>query len=254
MESSSSEDKNTSDKENDSSNASGEENGPSNVHLQKRQRTENNNIRSAMLISMFLICDNEHLACSSCSSKLRNRCPSCDSSIGQNRCRAMETVLASVFIPCLNAKLGCTENVSFGKESVHKKECNFSPCSCPIQDCNFTGSYIDLYGHYNLCAHKDSMGIPFKCGTAFYIYLNISNKIFIKREFYMKLMFAVQCYREPYGVIADGHTMTYKSPDVKKILEVNLETPQENSMLIPHSLLRGELLDLRLCIKKLNKG
>ncbi|KAF8053467.1 hypothetical protein N665_1411s0001 [Sinapis alba] len=169
-----------------------------------------------MLISMFLICDNGHLACSSCSSKLRNRCPSCDSTIGQNRCRAMETVLASVFIPCLNAKLGCTENVSFGKES-------------------------------------DSMGRPFKCGTAFYIYLNISNKIFIKREFYMKLLFAVQCYRKPYGVIADGHTMTYKSPDVKKVLEVNLETPQENSMLIPHSLLRGEVLDMRLCIKKLKK-
>lgn len=47
--------------------------------------------------------------------------------------------------------------------------------------------------------------------------------------------------------------MTYESPDVKKILEVNLETPQENSMLIPHSLLRGELLDLKLCIKKLNQ-
>ncbi|WZY89213.1 hypothetical protein YC2023_045948 [Brassica napus] len=90
------------------------------------------------------------------------------------------------FVSCLNAKLGCAENVSLGKESLHKKECNFSPCSCPVQDCNFPGSYIDLY-------------------------------------------------------------------DVKKILEVNLETPQENSMLIPHSLLRGELLDLKLCIKKLNQ-
>lgn len=39
----------------------------------------------------------------------------------------------------------------------------------------------------------------------------------------------------------------------EEILEVNLETPQENSMLIPHSLLRGELLDLKLCIKKLNQ-
>lgn len=94
----------------------------------------------------------------------------------------------------------------------------------------------------------------------------------------MKLLFALHCFREPYGVyvnvscsapsssevghfsceicytIADGHTMTYKSPDVKKILEVNLETPQENSILIPHSLLRGELLNLRLNIKKLTKS
>ena len=92
----------------------------------------------------------------------------------------------------------------------------------------------------------------------------------------MKLLFAVQCFREPYGVyvtisciapsspevghfsykfsyvIADGHTMTYESPDVKKNLQVNLETLLENSMLIPHCSLSGDLLDLRLCIKKLN--
>lgn len=60
------------------------------------------------------------------------------------------------FVSCLNAKLGCTEDVSLGKESLHKKECNFCPCSCPVQDCNFAGSYVDLYGHYNLCAHQDT--------------------------------------------------------------------------------------------------
>ncbi|KAF3524116.1 hypothetical protein F2Q69_00048640 [Brassica cretica] len=72
-----------------------------------------------------------------------------------------------------------------------------------------------------------------------------------------------QCFREPYGVYVTisciapsspevGNTMTYESPDVKKTLQVNLETPLENSMLIPHCSLSGDLLDLRLCIKKLN--
>nr|VDD61677.1 unnamed protein product [Brassica oleracea] len=183
------------------------------------------------------------MACSSCCSKLRDICPTCASPIGHIRCRGMETVIESVFLPCINAELGCAEKVSFLKESTHKKESSFSLCSCPVQECNYTGSYTDLYDHYAIYTHQDS---------------------------------GKRCFREPYGVyvtisciapsspevghfsykisyvIADGHTMTYESPDVKKNLQVNLETLLENSMLIPHCSLSGDLLDLRLCIKKLN--
>lgn len=227
-------------------------------------------------LNVVFQCDNGHLACSSCCSKLRDICPTCGSPIGHIRCRGMETVIESVFLPCINAKLGCAKRIPFLKQSTHKKECCFSFCSCPVQDCNYTGTYTDLYDHYAISTHQDSMGRGFECGTPFYVLMNISEKIFIKREFYMKLLFAVQCFREPYGVyvtvsciapsspevghfsyeisyiVADGHTMTYESPDVKKILQVNLETPPGNSMLIPHSLLPGDLLDLRLYIKKLN--
>ena len=86
----------------------------------------------------------------------------------------------------------------------------------------------------------------------------------------------MQCFREPFGVYVtvsciapsiqevgqfsyrlvytvDGQTMTYKSSEMKKIREVSLQTPQDNYMLIPHSLLRGESLEMRLCIKMLNK-
>ncbi|KAL1206998.1 E3 ubiquitin-protein ligase SINA-like 7 [Cardamine amara subsp. amara] len=100
------------------------------------------------VIEPIEMCDNGHVACSCCCPKLSNKCPACASSIGQIRCRAMESVLESIFVPCRNEKLGCTQNVSYVKESTHAKECYFSPCSCPVQDCDYTGSYKDLYSHY----------------------------------------------------------------------------------------------------------
>ena len=109
-----------------------------------------------MSLNVVFQCDNRHMACSSCCSKLRDICPTCASPIGHIRCRGMETVIESVFLPCINAELGCAEKVSFLKESTHKKESSFSLCSCPVQECNYTGSYTDLYDHYAIYTHQDS--------------------------------------------------------------------------------------------------
>ncbi|KAF2615721.1 hypothetical protein F2Q70_00008894 [Brassica cretica] len=262
-----------------------------NVSRQKRQRTEEDKTRSAMLdfsvldcpicmeplsIPIFQ-CDNGHLACSCCP-KLKNKCPSCALPVGHSSCRAMETLLKSVFLPCQNAKYGCTETVAFGKEPTHEKDCTFAEyCCCPVRYCNYAGSYIDLYRHYVSSFHLywqifNEFCIGISCG----IKMNISDKIFIQRATLERLLFAVQCFREPFGVYVtvsciapsiqevgqfsyrlvytvDGQTMTYKSSEMKKIREVSLQTPQDNYMLIPHSLLRGEALEMRLWIRMSNK-
>ncbi|CAE6201932.1 unnamed protein product [Arabidopsis arenosa] len=223
-------------------------------------------------------CDNGHLACASCCPKLNNKCPACALPVGHNRCRAMESVLESILIPCPNAKFGCSKNVSYGKESTHEKECMFSQCSCPALDCSYTGSYNDLYTHY-VTTHS-GMELyqlhKFNCDISFTVRMNISEKILIRTEYLTNHLFAVQCFREPYGVYVtvsciapsapglrqfsydlsdtvDGHTVIYKSPEVKRVLKLNFQTPQENIMLIPNSLLRGEMLEMRICVKKLNQ-
>ncbi|XP_006405877.2 E3 ubiquitin-protein ligase SINA-like 7 [Eutrema salsugineum] len=270
--------------------ASSENDGSGNIRLHKRQRTDN--IRSAMVdfdvldcpicfeplnIPIFQ-CDNGHLACSSCCAELSDKCPSCTLPIGHIRCRAMESVLESILIPCQNATLGCAKKVSYGKVSTHEKECAFSLCSCPVLDCNYTGPYKDLYDHYRFTHLKgdsrqraDSM---FKCGVSFSVQMNISDKILIKREGVKKLLFVVQCIKEPYGVYVtvsciapsaseggefsydifykseDGHIMTYQSPEVKRIRELSFQIPQNNFMLIPHSFLRGDLLKMNVVIQK----
>ncbi|CAN7059592.1 hypothetical protein IGI04_015791 [Brassica rapa subsp. trilocularis] len=217
-------------------------------------------------------CDNGHLACSSCCPKLSNKCHACASPIGDKRCRAMENVLESIFTPCPNAKMGCTKNVSYGKESTHLKQCSFSLCSCPVVNCRYAGSYKNLSDHYCLTHPDSECSDCFICGLSFTVQTNISDKILVLWEYKKHLLFTVECFAEPYGVnvavsciapcapevgefsynlsyTVDGHTVTYESPDVKRVLQVSGQTPQENFMLIPNSLLRGDLLKMKLCIK-----
>ncbi|CAA7057588.1 unnamed protein product [Microthlaspi erraticum] len=281
-------------------------NNSSGYHLPKKQRTEDK-IRSLMLdmdvldcpvcyepftIPIFQ-CENGHMACSSCCPKLGNKCPACALPIGHYRCRAMESILESAFLACRNAKFGCTHKLPYGKELTHEKECIFSQFSCPAQDCTHSCSYKDIFDHYNFTHVNDRFFsgpnldhlkdyIPmyrknrFNKGSPFSFQMNISDMMVILRDSEVKLSFAVQCFREPYGVYVtvsciappapevgrfsfrlsytvDGHTMTYESPEVKRILKVSFQTPQDNVLLIPNSLLRGELLEMNLCIKKLNQ-
>ncbi|CAA7055667.1 unnamed protein product [Microthlaspi erraticum] len=227
----------------------------------------------ALTIPIFQ-CDNGHLVCSSCCPKLRNKCPSCALPVGNIRNRAMETVVESIFVSCRNSELGCKWKSPYGNESAHEKQCNFSPCSCPVQDCDYTGSVYDINDHY---IDHDEIWLlnDFSRGRSFTVCMNISDKILISREASTRSLFPVQCFREPCGVYvtvsciappspeakrfsydvsyttSDGHTVVYKSPEVKRVLEVSYETPQDNFMLIPHNLLRGDLLELKLCISEL---
>ncbi|EOA18148.1 hypothetical protein CARUB_v10006614mg [Capsella rubella] len=258
---------------------------------QKKQRTDDKT-RPAMLdydvldcpvcfeppTIPILQCGNGHWACSSCLPKLK-KCHSCSLTIGRIRCRAMESVLESILIPCPNAMFGCTKNLSYGKQSTHVKDCIFSQCSCPFQECNYSGSYKNLYDH-SFQSHSSSYPFPWiphiACDISFRVLLKISNKILVAKEFLKKLLFVVQCFKEPnvlrvtvsclapsapevgrfsyhLSYTVDGETVTYESPEVKRILKVSSQRPEESFMLIPECLLRGDYLDMKLCIKKLKQ-
>ncbi|XP_018479609.2 E3 ubiquitin-protein ligase SINA-like 7 [Raphanus sativus] len=226
-------------------------------------------------------CDNGHLACSSCCPKLRNKCPSCALPVGHSRCRAMETVLESTSIPCQNAEFGCTQKLTYGEESTHEKTCTFSPCYCPVKDCNYTGSCEDVYLHYKKLIHQKpqstSQRCRVRCGSSFFVKMNISDKLVIGTLYEKRLLFTVQSFWKPYGVYVtvsciappsspkveklsycisytmDGHTITYKSPELKMIQRVSFHKPEENYMWIPNSLVHGKSLETRICIKKREK-
>ncbi|CAL9224528.1 unnamed protein product [Arabidopsis halleri] len=133
-----------------------------------------------------------------------------------------------------------------------------------------------MYRHF-ISDHQNKYML-FCCNIFANVLMNISDKILIRVEYEVSLVFAVQCFKEPWwcGVYVtvsciapsfqevgkfsyhlsytvDGHTMTYESPKVKKVLKVSYQIPEESFMLIPHSLLRGEILDMKLCIKKLKQ-
>ncbi|CAB4290698.1 unnamed protein product [Prunus armeniaca] len=63
-------------------------------------------------------CDqNGHIACSSCRTKINDKCPFCSGSIGFNRCRAIEKALESITTSCQNTQYGCKESLTFNKKA-----------------------------------------------------------------------------------------------------------------------------------------
>ncbi|ESQ47274.1 hypothetical protein EUTSA_v10028229mg, partial [Eutrema salsugineum] len=266
----------------------------SNSHSLKKQRLEDET-RCATLLDRTVLdcpicweplvipifqCDNGHLACHTCFPKLKNKCPVCAIPIGNNRNRAMEKVLESTIVPCPNTQLGCTENVPYGRESNHEKDyCKFSLCSCPDEtnECNYTGYYDDTWLHYLAC-HLLNPYCFFAFGLPSEVQMHISEKILVRSTLEEKVLFVVQCFREPNGVYvtvkciaplapevrkysyrisytSNGHTHTHESAEMKRIRKVSFQIPQEkNFLFISNSVLRGEkVLNMEICISEVGQ-
>lgn len=102
-----------------------------------------------LTVPVFQCDQNGHIACSSCCTKIKNKCPSCSCLIGSNRCRAIEKVVESSTTPCQNIKYGCNTQVTYNKKNEHENTCVCSPCSCPYIGCNFVSSTKELYQHFS---------------------------------------------------------------------------------------------------------
>lgn len=133
-----------------------------------------------ILCFLTIQCENGHIACSSCCTKLGNKCPSCSWPIGYNRCRAIEKVLESVKIACQNKQYGCKEMVSYSEIKDHEKTCTHTPCSCPLTSCNFISSAKQLYQHFH-SQHADS-AVLFQYNCDFTVTLNEGDKFLVLQE------------------------------------------------------------------------
>ncbi|XP_062004125.1 E3 ubiquitin-protein ligase SINA-like 10 [Rosa rugosa] len=125
-------------------------------------------------------CENGHIACSSCSTKIKNKCPSCSWPIGYNRCRAIEKVLESIRMSCQNIKYGCKEWMTCNNKNEHEKACMHSPCSCPHSGCNFVSSTKKLYQHFS-SNHLNS-ATRFLYNSSFSITINFNDKFLVLQE------------------------------------------------------------------------
>lgn len=125
-------------------------------------------------------CENGHVACSSCCTKLKNKCPSCSWPIGYNRCRALEKVLEAVKISCQNTKYGCKELVRYGEKKVHDRICIYSPCKCPHPLCDHVSSSRNLYRHFSF--RHSSGTVRFQYNRNFTITLNADDKFVVLQE------------------------------------------------------------------------
>ncbi|KFK33270.1 hypothetical protein AALP_AA6G352900 [Arabis alpina] len=205
-------------------------------------------------------CDNGHLACSVCCTKVRNRCPCCTLPIGYIRCRAMEKVIETSRVSCTNAKYGCKQNMLYGNRFHHEKLCVFTPCSCPIHNCNYTGYYKDVNNHVRL-KHKDDV-IPFVWDASVRISLDIDQKTTVFQEEKSGEVIVVQLFQGLHVVYVTVSCIRPLSPvvgtlscylvnvtvdsslkqvfKVKNIQKVGNEHPKDGFMVIPSYMLSGE--------------
>ncbi|EOA35473.1 hypothetical protein CARUB_v10020683mg, partial [Capsella rubella] len=221
-------------------------------------------------------CNNGHLACFLCCIKLKKRCSFCELPIGDVRCRAMEKIIKAGLVSCSNAMHGCKQSTTYGnKLLLHEKVCVFSPCSCPIKDCNYIGSYKDLNNHFR-GTHKQSpgeiMSFVLKRPRIFGLELDVSdNNMVIFQEEKEGDVIVVQRFIGSPGVYVTVSHIAPMVPGVRKFscslaklkqystLRLGLrvkniqkprsqeEQPEDDFMLIPSYMLSGDHLKMQIC-------
>ncbi|WOL09464.1 E3 ubiquitin-protein ligase [Canna indica] len=93
-------------------------------------------------------CQNGHVACSSCCSKLFNKCHICSHAICYSRCLILEKVIESTKFSCMYADYGCNRSMCYTDKGTHEETCIYAPCSCPARNCYFCGSREMLSAHF----------------------------------------------------------------------------------------------------------
>ncbi|KAG2701457.1 hypothetical protein I3760_06G045500 [Carya illinoinensis] len=94
-------------------------------------------------------CHNGHTLCSTCKTRVHNRCPTCRQELGDIRCLALEKVAESLELPCKYYSLGCPEIFPYYSKLKHEAMCNFRPYNCPYagSECSVVGDIPFLVAH-----------------------------------------------------------------------------------------------------------
>ncbi|KAL4582463.1 hypothetical protein LXL04_007013 [Taraxacum kok-saghyz] len=215
-------------------------------------------------------CENGHIACSSCCTKVKRKCPSCCMPIGYNRCRAIEKVLESIKISCKNSRSGCKETIPYSKKIDHEETCPHTTCSCPHSLCDYSASSKSLYLHFAI-QHASSI-TRFTYNTTFTLPIELNQKhIFLQEQresviFILKhevkqnsRRFNLDCVGPNSLKTCFSYQLTSKSLEtslsLQSVPEIHVmwfeHSPKKNYLTVPSdfAVLNG-ILNLNVCIKK----
>ncbi|KAI7742270.1 hypothetical protein M8C21_002458 [Ambrosia artemisiifolia] len=94
-------------------------------------------------------CHNGHTICSTCKTRVHNRCPTCRQELGDIRCLVLEKVAESLEFPCKYSSLGCPGIFPYYNKLKHETICSFRPYSCPYagSECSVVGDIPCLVSH-----------------------------------------------------------------------------------------------------------
>ncbi|PWA89709.1 Aminotransferase-like mobile domain-containing protein [Artemisia annua] len=131
-------------------------------------------------------CENGHIVCSSCLSKLKRKCPFCNMRI-DIRCRGLEKFLQSINILCKFAHNGCTKTMPYSKKIEHEQVCQHVTCFCPYPSCSFERSPSLLYRHFRV--HHELSTTRFTYNTTFSVSVEINQKQIFLQERHGSVVF-----------------------------------------------------------------
>jgi len=92
-------------------------------------------------------CTKGHLVCIDCFPRLPH-CPTCRSSMSDERNLGMEQVAHLLKFPCRYHPMGCKESYQLSKKEEHERNCQFLQLKCPFHgQCSFSGALSDVVPH-----------------------------------------------------------------------------------------------------------
>ncbi|CAL4899495.1 unnamed protein product [Urochloa decumbens] len=221
-------------------------------------------------------CQNGHVACFSCWSRLTNKCHICSHGSNFARNIALEKVVESVKSSCSYAKWGCSKLVSYSLRNAHEESCLFAPSLCPIPGCGyrvFTGWWS---GHF-LTNHNNTDSLRFSYGQCFEVSLEMSVPflVLLAEDDHLFLLLnknvmpfghaiSVGCLRTGnlnwkfiYETRAASKANTKNSLQLKacvtNIREWQGLHPTEAFLLVPYAFCKSNKLTLNVCIERFER-
>ncbi|KAJ4960525.1 hypothetical protein NE237_020435 [Protea cynaroides] len=220
------------------------------------------------LIPPVYQCFNGHIACSTCYTKIMEKCPFC-SNVVYIRCLAIEKVIESIKISCQNAQYGCKERVSYAQNLKHEETCIHAPFACPLSDCTFLGSLEELPLHFSL-GHWGTSPICFYYNCPFSVVLHEREQFLVLQEGKDGFLFLINNRTETIGnaisvtcigtrsskegffynlISRGGGSSSLKLESCTEFAKRQAEDSPKEFLLIPNNFNRwNDLLQMEVCI------
>jgi len=150
----------------------------------------------------FLQCHNGHTLCSTCKTRVHNRCPTCRQELGDIRCLALEKVAESLELPCKYYSLGCPEIFPYYSKLKHETVCNFRPYNCPYagSECSVVGDIPFLVAHL-----RDDHKVDMHTGCTFNHRYVKSNPREVENATWMLTVSVLHFIEKVYYLVSNGH-------------------------------------------------
>jgi E3 ubiquitin-protein ligase SIAH1 len=176
----------------------------------------------------------------------------------------MEKVIEASRVSCPNAKYGCKKNMLYGNRFSHEKLCVYTPCSCPVRNCNYVGYHKDLNSHVR-DKHRADDVIPFAWDKSLSISLDLEETTTVLQEEKDGEVIVVQAFKglhvvyvtvsciapsaEPgvgklscHLVSRAANSSMRQGLMVKNIRKVGNEQPEDGFVVIPSYMLAADVL------------